>query len=119
MKKIQRFIALAGLMLLVAACHFGGRSTTIIESANGNSVKIVYHGQTYFTRDGKGIKFISPNGSVTFSHNSQNLVAENDHGRIVYEINGGGKQTQLDEDGKAFLARAVTEMMKRGHNADK
>jgi len=45
MKKIQHFIALAGLMLLVAACHFGGRSTTIIENADGNSVKIVYHGQ--------------------------------------------------------------------------
>lgn len=119
MKKIQHFIVLAGLMLLATACHFGGRSTTIVENENGNTVKIVYHGQTYFTEDGKGIKSISPRGSVAFSKNNQDLVVENDHGRIVYEINGGGKQTQLDEDGKAFLARAVSEMIKRGHNADR
>jgi hypothetical protein len=119
MKKIQQFMAIAAFMLLATACRFGGRHTTIIENADGRTVKIEYRGQTYFTEDGKGIKFISPHGSVACSINSDNLVAENDNGRIVYEINGGGKQTQLDGYGKEFLARAVQEMIKRGHSSDK
>jgi len=119
MKKIQQFMGIAALMLLAAACRFGGRHTTIIENADGRTVKIEYRGQTYFTEDGKAIKSISPHGSVTCSINSDDLVAENDNGRIVYEINGGGKQTQLDEYGKEFLARAVQEMIKRGHSSDK
>ena len=118
MKKIQLLIALAGLITLATACRFGGRHTTIVENNNGTTVKIEYRGQTYFTEDGKGIKSISPHGSVKFSHNSDDLVAENDNGRIIYEINGGGKKAQLDEDEKAFLARAVKEMIKKGHNTD-
>jgi hypothetical protein len=119
MKKIQQFMAIAAVMLLATACRFGGRHTTIIENADGRTVKIEYRGQTYFTEDGKGIKAISPHGSVSCSINSDDLVAENDNGRIVYEINGGDKQTNLDDYGKELLARAVQEMIKRGHNSDK
>jgi hypothetical protein len=119
MKKIQQFMAIAAVMLLATACRFGGRHTTIIENADGRTVKIEYRGQTYFTEDGKAIKAISPHGSVSCSINSDDLVAENDNGKIVYEINGGGKQTNLDDYGKEFLARAVHEMIKRGHNSDR
>jgi hypothetical protein len=118
MKKIHYLIAMAGIMLLATACRFGGRHTTIIENHDGNTVKIEYRGQVYFTEDATAIKFITPHGSVKYSHNDDDLVAENENGRITYEINGGGKQTQLDEGGKAFLASAVREMIKRGHNAD-
>ncbi|HEY9194942.1 MAG TPA: hypothetical protein VIM77_01710 [Mucilaginibacter sp.] len=119
MKNAHILIAFAGLMFLATACRFGGRHTTIVENNNGKTVKIEYRGQTYFTEDGTGIKAISPHGWVKVSINSDDLEAENVNGRIVYEINGGGKQTELDADQKSFLERAVREMIKRGHNADR
>jgi hypothetical protein len=119
MKKIHLLIAVAGMMLLVTACRFGGRHNTIVENSNGRYVKVEYYGQVYFTEDKKDIKFITPHGQLKFSTNSDDLLAENDHGKIVYEINGGGKQTQLDEDQKMFLARAIHEMIRLGHSSDK
>ena len=118
MKKLQLITAM-GILLSVTACRFGKRHTTIVENANGNTVRIEYVGQTYFTADGTGIKSISPNGYVKYSRDNKQLIAESDyHGKITYEVNDGGKQTILNEGDKEFLAQAVKDMIKHGHNAD-
>ncbi|NHA05042.1 hypothetical protein G7092_14630 [Mucilaginibacter sp. HC2] len=118
MKKLQ-LIAAIGILLSVTACRFGKRHTTIMENGNGTTVKIEYVGQTFFTADGTGIQSISPNGYVKYSRDGKQLIAESDHyGKITYEVNDGGKQTMLNDGDKEFLAQAVKDMIKHGHNAD-
>jgi hypothetical protein len=118
MKKLQLITAI-GILLSVTACRFGKRHTTIMENGNGTTVKIEYVGQTYFTPDGTGIKSISPNGYVKYSRDDKQLIAESDYnGKITYELNDGGKQTMLNDGDKEFLAQAVKDMIKHGHNAD-
>jgi hypothetical protein len=118
MKKLQ-LIAAMGLIALVAACGTGKRHTTIVENGNGTTVRIEYLGQTYFNAEGTAIKSISPNGYVKYTRDGKELIAESDyHGKITYELNDGGKQTMLDDGGKEFLAQAVKDMIKHGHNAD-
>jgi hypothetical protein len=118
MKKLQ-LLAAIGILLSVTACGFGKRHTTIVENDNGTTVRIEYVGQTYFTADGTGIKSISPNGYVKYSRDDKQLTAESDYsGKITYELNDGGKQTVLNDGDKQFLAQAVKDMIKHGHNAD-
>ncbi len=119
MKKIHYLFVLAGLLTFATACRMGGRHNVIVENTNGKSVKVEYWGQVLFTEDKKDIRSISPHGQLKFSMNSQDLQVENDHGKIVYEINGGGKQSKLDDDQKLFLARAIREMIRLGHNTDR
>ena len=119
MKKSQIIIAVLGLIITVTACRFGKRHTTIMENGNGTTVKIEYLGQAYFNADGTAIKSISPNGYVKYTRDDKTLTAESDYnGKITYELNDGGKQTMLDENGKEFLAQAVKDMIKHGHNSD-
>jgi hypothetical protein len=119
MKKLQIIVTVLGLVTTATACRFGKRHTTITENGNGSTVKIEYVGQTYFNAEGTAIKRISPNGYVKYSRNGKELTAESDaHGRITYELNDGDKRTMLDEEGKAFLAQAVKDMIKHGHSAE-
>lgn len=119
MKKLHIIIAALGLITMATACRFGKRHTTIVENNNGLTVRIEYAGQTYFNAEGTAIKSISPNGYVKYSRDGKELVAESDgQGRITYELNDGGKRSMLDDDGRCFLAQAVKDMIKRGHNAD-
>lgn len=106
-------------IISVTACKFGKRHTTIMENGNGSTVKIEYWGQTYFNAEGTAIKSISPNGSVKYTRDDKTLIAESDYlGKITYELNDGEKQATLDESGKEFLAQAVKDMIRHGHNAD-
>ena len=120
MKRLQLLIAAAGITLLTA-CHIGNkRHTVIVEDNDGAKLRIEYLGQAYFTADKTGIKSISPNGYVKYSRGDKELVAESDHtGKITYEVNDGDKHTTLTDEDKSFLAEAVKDMVRHGHNADR
>ncbi|WP_183564302.1 hypothetical protein [Mucilaginibacter sp. SP1R1] len=117
MKKSSIVIAALCLATLLAACGKMQRHTTIIENNNGSKVKIEYQGQTYFSADGTSIENISPYGYVKYSRNDRELKAESDsHVHITYEFNDGDKQTVLTAADKDFVAQAVRDMIKHGHN---
>lgn len=118
MKKLQ-LITVIGIIIMTTACRFTKRHTSITENGNGSNLKIEYVGQTYFNAEGTAIKSISPNGYVKYTRDGKSIIAESDYkGRITYELNDGEKQSMLDENGKEFLAMAVKDMIKHGHNAD-
>jgi hypothetical protein len=119
MKKLQIIIVALGLITMATACRFGKRHTTIMENGNGSTVKIEYVGQTYFNAEGTAIKSISPNGYVKYSRDGKELMAESDsYGKITYELNDGDKRTVLNDGDKEFLAQAVKDMIRHGHNTD-
>lgn len=107
----------AGLILTLGACNRPGRHVVITSGNNYNLTKIEYYGRTVFNQEGTAILHISPNGSVEYRHNGRHLLAEgDDSGHITYRINGGARQNQLSTQEKVFLADAVKEMIKLGHN---
>lgn len=119
MKKAHITIIALVFVISATACKFGNRHTTIMENGNGSTVKIEYWGQTYFNAEGTAIKSISPNGSVKYTLNDKTLLAESDYrGKITYQLNGGEKQTILNESGREFLAQAVKDMIRHGHNGN-
>lgn len=104
-------------MVAVAACNQPGRHVVIKTGDNYNETSIEYYGSTIFNQEGTAILRISPNGSVKYKHNDQQLIAESDYtGHITYRINGGEKQNVLDAQQKLFLADAIKQMKKQGRN---
>lgn len=119
MKALTIKLMAAGLILTLGACNRTGRHVVIKTGDNYNVTTIEYYGRTVFNQEGTAILHISPNGSVEYRHNGQHLLAESDHsGHITYRINDGEKQNQLSTQEKVFLADAVKEMIKHGHNND-
>jgi hypothetical protein len=121
MKKLKVIIAALSLIAMTGACKMEGkRITTIAEDDHNTVLKIQYSGQAYFNDDETAIAAITPNGYVKYTRNDQTLVAENDgKGNILYQINGGIKKKELSNSDRAFLARAVKDMVKHGHNNGK
>ncbi len=118
MKKLTTTLAALGLIILSSACHMNTRHVVITNGDNNSSTRIEYFGRTYFDGD-TAIAHISPRGSVKYKKNDHQLFAESDsHGGIVYQIDDNGKQTHLNAAEKAFLAQAVKDMVKFGHNND-
>ncbi|GAA4096434.1 hypothetical protein [Mucilaginibacter panaciglaebae] len=112
-------INLIGIYMIVAmaACQGSHRHVVIKTGDNYNMTCIEYWGRVVFNTEGTGILHISPNGSVKYSHDNQQLVAESDYrGHITYRINGGEKEQQLSPPEKLFVASAIKEMIKHGHN---
>lgn len=119
MENLKITVAAIGLLALAFGCHMNQRHTVIAENDGHKSTRIEYVGRTYFNYDSTAIAKITPNGSVKYKTDDQGFVAESDNnGRITYRINGGEKQTQLNAEDKAFLARAVKDMIKHGHYKD-
>jgi hypothetical protein len=112
-------INLVGLCMIAvsAACQGPNRHVVIKTGDNYNTTSIEYWGRTVFNSEGTAILHISPNGSVKYSHDNQQLIAESDYrGHITYRINDGEKEQQLSPQEKLFVASAVKEMIKLGHN---
>jgi hypothetical protein len=117
MKNLKITVAL-GLIILSSACRMNSRHVIISDGDNHSSTRIEYFGRAYFNGD-TAIAHITPHGSVKYKRDDRELIAESDnHGGIVYQIDDNEKQTHLNADGKAFLARAVKDMVKHGHNND-
>ncbi len=117
MKPLQLFTILLTVLAL-QACH-RQRHTIIATTTPGMQLKIEYAGQVHFNDEGTDIENISPGGYVKYTLNGESLEAEGDrHGVITYRLNGGKKQITLNTDDKQFVARAVKEMIKQGHNND-
>lgn len=121
MKKLKVIITALSLIAVTGACKMEGkRITTIAEDDNNTVLKIQYSGQAFFNDDKTAIAAISPNGYVKYTRNGQTLLAENDgKGNILYQVNGGIKQKELNNSDKLFLAQAVKDMAKHGHNNGK
>lgn len=105
------------LIATAVACHAPNRHVVIKTGDNYNMTSIEYWGRVVFNKEGTAITRISPNGSVKYNHNDQQLLAESDYrGHITYRINDGEKEQQLSPQEKLFVAGAVKEMIKLGHN---
>jgi hypothetical protein len=106
----------ACLVSTFAACENPGRHVVIKTGDSFNETKIEYVGRVEFNREGTEISHISPNGSVKYKHNDEQLVAESDNlGHITYQINDGKKGKQLSAQEKLLMANAVKAMIKQGH----
>lgn len=117
MKTLGYVLIVIGIIALLDGCHIGGRHTVIVENGNGKERRIEYRGYAYFTPDSTAISRISPNGKVNYKTDDLEIEAESDHaGKITYQFNGGEKHTDLDNNEKASLAKAVRDMMKVGHS---
>jgi hypothetical protein len=119
MKKLTILTAVFGVMCF-AACRPTDRHIVISEGSDSDDLKIEYFGRALFNYDTTAIARISKNGLVKYRRNGRTLVAENGlHGKIVYRIDGGKSQTELAESDKAFVARVVKDMAKKGFNTDR
>ncbi|WP_214071444.1 hypothetical protein [Mucilaginibacter sp. dw_454] len=104
----------------IASCHYGtGRHVVIKTGDNYGETKIEYSGRADFNSDGTAITYISPKGFVKYSNGDQELIAESDYaGHITYQINDSQKLRQLNPQQKIFLAGAIKNMIRLGHNDD-
>ena len=111
-KKLIMMVLATAFAAITTSCHHG-RSTTIVQSENGNTKRIEYSGQVVFSKDKTGIDYISEGGYVKFEHNGKKIEAESEKGKVVYEYNGGDGTTSLNAGGKQFLAEAVQEISRQ------
>jgi hypothetical protein len=112
-KKMQLAVLGIAFAAITTSCHHG-RSTTIVESDNGNTKRIEYSGKVVFSKDKTGIDYISEGGYVKFERNGKKIAAEGDSkGKVIYEYDGGYGTTELNPDAKQFLAEAVQEITRQ------
>ncbi|WP_336517725.1 hypothetical protein [Pollutibacter soli] len=95
----------------------GNKKTTIRINDESGSIKIECKGDVRFTDDDKAIAFISDGGYVRYTRDGEKLVIEPRDGGMVYKVNSGSVMTELDENGKQFLASAVKIMINQGIDA--
>jgi hypothetical protein len=117
MEKLMTLILALFVFAVIASCNFGRQHTTIVENDNNHYMKIEYAGRVHFKSDGSGIESISRGGYVKYRYNERTFEARNDgHGGVLYKLYDGSDQLPLDQNGRAFIADAVKNMMKKGHN---
>nr|WP_294941251.1 hypothetical protein [uncultured Mucilaginibacter sp.] len=111
-KKMQLAVLGIALAAITTSCRHG-RSTTIVESENGDTKRIEYSGKVVFSKDKTGIDYISEGGYVKFERNGKKIEAESKKGKIVYGYDGGYGTTKLNADAKQLLAEAVQEITRQ------
>lgn len=115
MEKSGIVILAAGIILL-AACTFGRRHTTIVENTDNHHLRIEYAGHIRFNDKGTDIERISPDGYVEYQKDNEKLEAKNDgHGGVSYELYDGYEKLALDERGRNFITEAVRIMDEKIH----
>jgi hypothetical protein len=117
MKKIRIIVLGIAIIGIFHACGIGQHHTTIVENSGDRYLKIEYAGYVHFYSDGSAISSISPGGYVKYQNNDKELEAKsNDMGGVKYELYEDGQKLSLDANGRRFIADAVREMLKKGHN---
>jgi len=117
MEKLLTLILVLCVIAIIASCGIGQRHTTIVENDNNHYKKIEYAGEVHFNDNGTAIASISHGGYVRYRYDDRKLEAEsNGRGGVRYELYDDGHKVDLDENGKRFIAEAVKDMMKKGHN---
>ena len=102
------------IMALLAACTFGRKHTTIVETTNSHYLRIEYSGKIAFNNEGTEISSISRDGYVEYQNNDKKLEAKNNgHGGISYELYEGYTKLNLDDNGRKFIAEAVKVMRQK------
>lgn len=115
MKLLIKVALLSGIAGL-AACSSLGKHTTIVVNDNNNVTKIEYAGKITFNDARTAIENISAGGYVKYRHNDEKVLAKNDqNGNIAYELYDGSEQLPLDDKGKALIADAVKDIIKKSH----
>ncbi|MBV8391229.1 MAG: hypothetical protein JO080_15595 [Mucilaginibacter sp.] len=116
MEKSGIALLVAG-MLLLAACTFGRRHTTIVEKSDHHYLRIEYAGHVSFSEDGTTIKSISRDGYVEYQQDGKKLEAKNNgNGGISYELYDGYEKLGMDERGRQLVAEAVKVMVQKKHH---
>jgi hypothetical protein len=96
----------------------GDGKTVINISDETGRLRLETRGEITFTDDETAVKSISDEGYIKFKKNGNKLKAEpNGAGEIVYTINDGPRVTQLNDNEKKLLARAIKEMINVGFDA--
>lgn len=104
------------VMALLAACGFGRKHTTIVESTGSHHLRIEYAGRVSFNDEGTAINSISPDGYVEYQNDDKKLNAKNDgKGGISYELYDGYNKVNMDDEGRKFIAEAVKVMKQKGY----
>lgn len=113
MNSLKSILPVLSFVILLTSCHHHHRKHIVITDDN-NRTDIKCWGDVQFTADTTAIKSISPGGYVSYAKNGKRLRAErDDNGEVYMEIYENGKQVELTENTKLFLAQAVKEMTVR------
>lgn len=115
MEKSGIAILVAGILFL-AACTFGRKHETIVETSNNHYLRIEYTGHISFNNNGTAIRSISRDGYLEYQMDDKKLEAKsNGYGGVSYELYDGYQKLSMDERGRQFIAEAVKIMMKKTH----
>ncbi|HTD39786.1 MAG TPA: hypothetical protein VK671_04140 [Mucilaginibacter sp.] len=116
MEKSGIAILVAG-MIFLAACTFGRRHETIVETSDNHYLRIEYAGHISFNDNGTAIRSISRDGYVEYQMDDKKLEAKsNGYGGVSYELYDGYQKLTMDEKGREFIAEAVRIMMQKTHH---
>jgi len=115
MRKIPFTLLPILLSLFLLSCH-GHRPVTTIKTNDGNNfIEIKYNGTVSFSADSSFLEGVSPMSMLRYRNNSDYLmVKSNEQGQLSFEMTENGKTLMMDQEGKAFLAKAVKVMMTQG-----
>lgn len=103
------------LSIFLLSCHGHRPVTTIVTSNDNDYIKIKYNGTISFTPDSTGIEGLSPESTLSYRKNSDYLlVNSNEKGQLSFEMTENGKTLLMDQQGKAFIAKAVKVMIAQG-----
>lgn len=101
MKKIKSVAIAIVLAVLNSSC------------SHETGVQLAYSGTVTFNQDSTAIKRLSQNGFISYTHDDEKIVIENDtKGGVSYSFNGNDKQDQLDDSQKLLLKAAIAGVVK-------
>jgi hypothetical protein len=104
-------------MVFLAACTFGKRHETIVETSNDHYLRIEFSGHISFNNNRTAIRSISRDGYLEYQMDGKKMEAKsNGFGGVTYELYDGYKKLAMDEKGREFIAEAVGVIMKKTHH---
>jgi hypothetical protein len=100
-------------LLLSTACHLGWGRRTVSVNSGGESLKIEYKGEVFFSADGTAIDEISPGGYVKYRRNNKEFIAKPvDSGNVIYKLYINDHALDLkDSAAKVFFKSAMEEII--------
>ena len=131
MKKIIFTYLFAGCFILSCRSQKGHSSVSYSSDGNGGKgqhsisinddngyLEVKYTGDIIFNEEETAIKSISPNGYIRYKRNGKKIEATaGENGRIEYEVNGGDKKTDLNNDEALLLTSAIKMLIRYGIGA--
>src|SRR5699024_5729247 len=123
---MKKIIFTSLLMVFVFSLSYGQKNNVSIVEKNGKTtisiqdskkkLDLKVKGKVTFTDDEKGIKTLSPDGSISYKKGKNKLkISQEKEGSLLYVINGSKKMV-LDVKDEALIAECVQTMIDLGIN---